>query len=74
MKIPTMAMPIIRNDRFKGAGKITASISNFETSRKCGNSCDANNNHGYSSSDSCVHECYWETDSWKNYCKGARYC
>jgi hypothetical protein len=74
MKLPTISVPVIRNDRFKGEGKVTASLGNPETTRKCTSSCDGGNNHGYSSLDSCVHECYWETESWKSTCGGARYC
>jgi hypothetical protein len=73
MQLPTIAIPVIRNDRVKGAGKVTASLSNPETSRKCTDACNANGNFGTSQS-SCVHECYWETDWWTGKCGGARYC
>jgi hypothetical protein len=74
MKLPTIAIPVIRNNRFKEGGKVTASLTyNWETDRKCRAACSEQGNFG-TSVDSCVNECYWETGWWTGKCSGARFC
>ncbi len=55
---------------FKGA---TEGIANPVTKTKCEGACGSDQ-RGMGSFQSCVHECYWETDKWKNTCGGNRYC
>jgi hypothetical protein len=76
MKLPIQAQPVVRAvSTTKGlSGKITASIFyNWETGANCKNACDTHGNLGIPH-ESCIHECYWETDLWKSWCHGRRYC
>jgi hypothetical protein len=40
----------------------------------CEESCKAGGNKGLGKTKSCVHECYWHTDRWKQVCGENRYC
>jgi hypothetical protein len=83
MRMPTIALPVIRNYRFgekqglKGdrGRKIVAALQiyNPQTRGNCEAACDRHSNFGVPR-ESCIHECYWETDWWKSKCGGLRYC
>lgn len=82
MKLPTIAVPIMRNNRLKGieglkrngVGKITASlgVDPFPII-KCSQACDRKSNFGIEHR-LCVNECLSKSDWWTSKCSGQRYC
>ena len=54
-------------------GLLLSQIANPTTKAQCEGACGSDQ-RGLSSFQSCVHECYWETDKWKKACDGKRYC
>lgn len=80
MKLPTIAVPIMRNNRLKIAekvrgkgGKIIASLANWQTRDHCVSACNEHGNFGVGH-ESCVDSCYWEKPWWLDKCNGQRFC
>jgi hypothetical protein len=54
-------------------GLLLSQIANPTTKAQCEAACGSDQ-RGLGSVQSCVHECYWETDKWRKACDGKRYC